>query len=105
MSARQLCPRCRAANASRPAIPVASLTPVQRRLIGALAASPGKVVPYSDIVDAVWGHDPEGGPLDAEGNVHVQLFLLRRRLAKAGIAGVKIVAHPGRGYELVRGDG
>jgi DNA-binding response OmpR family regulator len=101
MAATALCPRC-AARPAAPAIPIVELqlAPLQRRLLHALAAVPGKVVPYSTLIEAMWGDDAEGGPLDDKGGIHENALYLKRALAKAGST-MRIVAHAGVGYELV----
>lgn len=50
-----------------------------------------------DLVDALYGADPEGGPVNAITNVRVHIFYLKRKL----IPGWAIDYEPGT-YRLVR---
>ena len=72
-----------------------TLTDLERRLLGALAARPGTVVSKAALLERVWG--------DGDGDVHaveVAVGRLRRRLGPAG-AGLRSV--PRRGYRLSPG--
>jgi DNA-binding response OmpR family regulator len=65
---------------------------VQSAMLSLLAERRGRIVPYRELIDAVYGHaaGPEA-PLDG---FRVTASRLRRR-------GVKIRAHKGRGYSLL----
>jgi hypothetical protein len=80
--------------------PLRSLPPVspwakpwrqKARLLSALAA--GGIVTQRDLIDAMWGDDPEGGPLDADGIMRQHIYSLRQR-------DYPIRNYPKLGYEL-----
>ena len=73
---------------------------VESRLMGALAAAAGHVVPCERLADALYGDDIDGGPDDARGGQSMSgSCILRRRLTKAGFPGAIRTSH-GVGYEL-----
>jgi DNA-binding SARP family transcriptional activator len=77
--------------------------PSQRILLAMLALSAGRVVPVVALIDALW---QEAASRPREKNLHVQVHLLRRRLAELepGRAKSRIVTAP-PGYLLELGDG
>jgi hypothetical protein len=44
----------------------------------------GDLVPKSELVDLLWGDDPDGGPEWAESRLYVLMTYLRRRLRREG---------------------
>lgn len=62
------------------------LTPTERRLADLLRRSIGSWVPVERIVFALWGDDPNGGPVNAAQNVTVHVARLRRKLRGTGLA-------------------
>jgi len=56
-----------------------------------LAATPGRIVSTDQLIDWLYGEDPDGGPLDARCCIAVAVHHLRRR-------GVPIRSHGHRGY-------
>jgi DNA-binding SARP family transcriptional activator len=77
--------------------------PGLRILLAMLALSANKVVPVSALIDALWQEDASR---QREKNLHVQVHLLRRRLAELepGRTTSRIVTAP-PGYTLSLGDG
>ena len=80
------CPLCRqpiAAAVRDPHVVIAllALTPHEERLVGYLADHFGQWKRCVDQIDAVYGDDPNGGPVNAAGSVHVTLHHLRAKLA------------------------
>ena len=65
----------------------------------AIALRRGVTVPYRDLYDAVWGHDPDGGPLSPQNMVARLRCMYAARLAAIGI---DIAARHGFGLELAR---
>ena len=54
----------------------------QRVLVARLALAPGRTVPVSDLVDALW---PGGAPENAIGNLHSYVSRLRRVVGGDGL--------------------
>ncbi len=54
------------------------------------------LVPVDRLIDVIWGHALDGGPLFAYRAVHVAICHLRKRLRP----GWHIINRHGRGYEL-----
>lgn len=77
----------------------APVTRQQAQLMAALFVRPGCIVSTADLIDHLWGHDAEGGPLGAPNHVHVVLCRLRAKLAAAAFPG-QIMRHGYRGWEL-----
>jgi DNA-binding SARP family transcriptional activator len=77
--------------------------PGLRILLAMLALSANQVVPVSALIDALWQEDASR---QREKNLHVQVHLLRRRLAELepGRSTSRIVTAP-PGYMLALGDG
>lgn len=63
-----------------------------RRLLGALAS--GEPVSVPDLVDAVYGHRPDGGPNWAESSVRVLIWRTQKNL------GGRIRIETGKSYSL-----
>jgi hypothetical protein len=63
------------------------------QLQAALALGRGGIVGYGEIVEFLYGDDPDGGPLWPAHVVGVYVYELRR-------AGARIENHPWRGYSL-----
>uniref|UniRef100_A0A831X122 Response regulator transcription factor n=1 Tax=Thermorudis peleae TaxID=1382356 RepID=A0A831X122_9BACT len=70
-----------------------ALTPREFRLLHALAARAGRIVPVEELIEAVW----EGEAVDRS---TVRKFIQRLRQKLGAEAGVQIVARPGIGYSL-----
>lgn len=77
-----------------------ALKRTEARLLGAMVDAYGRVVRREALVDAVWGDDPDGGPMSAMNGISVLVHSLRRRLAGAGFPGA-VRTWPRSGYELV----
>lgn len=56
--------------------------PKETKMLACLRAAPGHVASTSELIDYVYGGDPEGGPDTAHWCIHVTAMRLRR----AGIA-------------------
>lgn len=48
------------------------------KLIATLRLRTGAIVPYAQLVDSIWGHDPLGGPLDPLNVIKVCTCALRK---------------------------
>lgn len=66
-----------------------------RRLLRKLIDS-GQPVTVDELIDALWGHCSDGGPLTAENNVKVYISRLRKNLRP----GVRIISDQNRRYVL-----
>jgi DNA-binding winged helix-turn-helix (wHTH) protein len=71
----------------------------KHELLRLLAESRKAWVSYAEIIDALWGHDPGGGPLDPRRNISVHVMHLRRALRAYG---VEIRNVSGAGYRIPR---
>lgn len=71
------------------------LAPNQWRIMAALIAARGALVSREAIVDLLWGHCEDGGPLGAHGAIRVHLSKARKRIASLGLL---IVNQHGGGY-------
>ena len=71
----------------------------EAKLLAALVQSFGRLVRHERIEYAIWGDDPDGGPLEMRRNVSVRMHFLRRKLLSVG-APVKIVNVHGSGFVL-----
>lgn len=60
------------------------LTPLER--VVAWRLSEGRTVSRSELIKALYGDDPEGGPLFAERNVYIIIYELRRCLSNEGLS-------------------
>lgn len=60
------------------------LTPVER--VVAWRLSEGRTVSRSELIRALYGDDPEGGPLFAERNVYIIIYELRRCFSSEGLS-------------------
>lgn len=72
----------------------------QSRILRKLAERDGKWTNAVQLIDAVFGDDPTGGPLCAYGSVSSSRRRLKVALAEAGIP-LEIVGLHGKGYRLV----
>lgn len=59
----------------------------------------GKPVTRERIEGVLWGDDPDGGPLNAEGQVRVYVHFIRRKLAGTGL---RVATMHGEGYRMDR---
>lgn len=84
-----------------PCLPdTAMALPRRMRVIFAiLLRAGGQFVTAERIADALYCDDPDGGPLDAAGNVHTYVWHMRRRIAGTGW---RISSSRFDGYRLVR---
>lgn len=57
----------------------------KRELLRLLAESRKRWVTYEELIDGLWGHDPEGGPLDPRRNILVHVAGMRPALAARGV--------------------
>ncbi len=74
------------------------LTPKQRDLMALLLSEPGRPFPDSEILARVWADSRYANSRD----VKQYVYLIRRRLAAAGLPADEILANePGLGYRLV----
>ncbi|WP_306750752.1 AfsR/SARP family transcriptional regulator [Saccharothrix yanglingensis] len=71
----------------------------QRAVLGVLALHAGSVLPFTRLVDALWGDDP---PRTAIKTLHSHVARIRRALADSGLHDVLLTREPG--YLLVDGD-
>lgn len=55
---------------------------VTSRLMAHLLKNKGKVVSTKELVEAVYGDDPDGGPLTAEHTIRIAVFKLRKKAAQ-----------------------
>lgn len=60
------------------------LTPLER--VVAWRLSEGRTVSRSELIKALYGDDPEGGPLFAERNIYILIYELRRCLSNEGLS-------------------
>lgn len=63
----------------------AQFPPVMFRFAAGIIAASGQLVTYRDLIEGVWGDDPNGGPGDARTLLNVYLHQSRRRLAPIGL--------------------
>lgn len=66
---------------------------IQRPIINLLASLPGRIFSTEELLEAVYGDDPEGGIVFAARAIYVSIYRLRRH-------GWTIVSHGRRGYSL-----
>lgn len=59
------------------------LSPTQRRILDEIRAKQGRTV--TQLANAVWEDDPNGGPLSANRNISVQISKANKRLEKFGL--------------------
>lgn len=71
------------------------LTGRERQVLTCIASGRGAAVSSDTIISAIWGDDPEGGPLSADNLIKVMTCRLRKK-------GFNIVTRYGFGYCLVR---
>ena len=76
----------------------AVLSPQQAALLNALLGRE-RLVTYRALAEALWGEDPEGGPLNAQGDIRAALARLRPKIAAAAIPW-EIENRYGVGYRL-----
>lgn len=67
------------------------------RVLAALVDHFGEYVPRRDLIDHVFGNDPDGGPLAADDVVRKLVRDLRRRLA---VRGFELIGLPRHGTRL-----
>lgn len=71
------------------------LTRLQRIILLRLAAAKGAVVTHAALLHAMYGDDPDGGPISAQGVMKVQILQMRRLLPPGAI-----INEYGVGYRL-----
>ena len=82
MMAGAVCPCCGGVIARDPLAGLRDeLTPMQRRIYDAVHA---RAKTKAQLIDALWGDDPNGGPDDAGNVLGVHLFKLNQRLSDRG---------------------
>lgn len=75
----------------------------EARIMGVLASRWGRCLPKSALFNALYGDDPDGGPMDADGVLAVRVTRLRKRFEEHDL-NLAILTHHGVGYELRRRD-
>ncbi|WP_233442044.1 AfsR/SARP family transcriptional regulator [Lentzea atacamensis] len=78
--------------AAGPLGPVALVGARQRTVLGALALRVGTVLPFTRLVDVLWGDDP---PRTGIKTLHSHVARIRRALAGAGLSDVLLTREPG----------
>ena len=74
-----------------------ALTSTRRVILGVLALRAGKVVPYTELVDVLWGESP---PRTAFKTLHSHVARIRQALAASGVGPVVTTRDPGYVLEL-----
>jgi DNA-binding SARP family transcriptional activator/tetratricopeptide (TPR) repeat protein len=74
-----------------------ALTGTRRVILGVLAVRVGEVVPYTELVDVLWGESP---PRTAFKTLHSHVARIRQALAAAGVDPVVTTRDPGYVLEL-----
>lgn len=74
-----------------------ALTSTRRVILGVLALRAGQVVPYTELVDVLWGESP---PRTAFKTLHSHVARIRQALAASGVAPVVTTRDPGYVLEL-----
>jgi len=74
-----------------------ALTSTRRVILGVLALRAGKVVPYTELVDVLWGESP---PRTAFKTLHSHVARIRQALAASGVTPVVTTRDPGYVLEL-----
>ncbi|HEV7649831.1 MAG TPA: BTAD domain-containing putative transcriptional regulator [Actinophytocola sp.] len=74
-----------------------ALTSTRRVILGVLALRVGRVVPYTELVDVLWGESP---PRTAFKTLHSHVARIRQALAASGVTPVVITRDPGYVLEL-----
>lgn len=97
-----ICPCCLQAmpveRAPIDVLELAPLTPMERKIVKALADSYPRRVTMRQLVDACYWDDPEGGPDNPNGTIYVTVSHLRRKLRAYGWTIPKIKCGPVTGY-------
>ncbi len=73
-----------------------NLTPIEYRILAALAKYAGRIVTKSVLIQAVWGENPQNN----QDSLRVHLAALRKKL-RAGVKAPVILTEPGVGYRLM----
>ncbi|MDQ3788853.1 MAG: helix-turn-helix domain-containing protein, partial [Actinomycetota bacterium] len=76
-----------------------ALTSTRRVILGVLALRAGAVVPYTELVDVLWGESP---PRTAFKTLHSHVARIRQALAASGVDPVVTTRDPGYVLELPR---
>lgn len=71
---------------------------MEARLLALLVERAPRSISASDIIDVLWGDDPDGGP--AEQSIRVRVCYLRRRLEEGDVRGTVSRARSGAGYSI-----
>lgn len=64
------------------------------KVLNRLRLGAGALVGHAELIEAVWGDDPDGGPVDAHNRIGIAVMSLRRE-------GHPIATFFGRGYRAV----
>jgi len=75
------------------------LSPRERTVLERLVEAGGAPVTRAKLVDAVYGDDPDGGPLFANANIAVYIYRLNQKLPPRGFS-VELHGY-GMGWKLV----
>ena len=71
--------------------------PCSLRLASLLSSRRGRVFPPDEVFDALWGDDPDGGPMATRNVVSVYAHYLR-------LAGLEVRSESNRGYIIRSGE-
>lgn len=74
----------------------AQFSPAVFRFAAGVIAASGRLVTRNDLIEALWGDDPDGGPIDPNKLLDVYLHKSRQRLMPLGIG---IATHWGYGVK------
>lgn len=101
-----ICPCCLqpmpADRAPVDALELAPLSPLQRRIVKALASSYPRRVTMQQLIDACYWDDPEGGPVTAETVIRKMLHEIRKKLPPYGWTIPRMNPGPAVGYNAYR---
>ncbi len=81
---------------------LAPLTPMERKIVKALADSYPRRVTMRQLVDTCYWDDPEGGPENPELVIRLKMGSLRKKLPSHGWTIPKIKCGPVTGYNAYR---
>lgn len=71
---------------------------MEARLLALLVERAPRSMAAGDIIDVLWGDDPNGGP--AAQSIRVRVCYLRRRLEEGDVGGTVSRARSGAGYSI-----
>lgn len=68
------------------------------RMLATIAVAAGEWIARLRVVEAIWGDDPDGGPVDPSNSIYKWLWRSRQALRRLGLA---IETHRYDGYRIV----